>query len=95
MYQAGVEDPAEQKQIVAIIGKLYEAFIACDATLCEINPLVVTPEGEVRALDSKFTVDDNALFRHPDLAEMRDVARRRPARGARTREGRHVREARG
>ncbi|MDQ3122298.1 MAG: ADP-forming succinate--CoA ligase subunit beta [Actinomycetota bacterium] len=74
VYQAGVEDPAEQKQIVAIIGKLYEAFVGCDATLCEINPLVVTLDGEVRALDSKFTVDDNALFRHPDLAEMRDVA---------------------
>ena len=42
--------------------------------LCEINPLIVTPDGEVRALDSKFTVDDNALFRHPDIAEMRDVA---------------------
>ena len=41
--------------------------------LCEINPLIVTPEGEVRALDSKFTIDDSALFRHPDLAEMRDV----------------------
>jgi succinyl-CoA synthetase beta subunit len=41
--------------------------------LCEINPLIVTPEGEVRALDSKFTVDDNALYRHPDIAEMRDV----------------------
>ena len=40
--------------------------------LCEINPLIVTPEGEVRALDSKFTVDDNALYRHPDIAEMRD-----------------------
>ena len=74
VYEAGVEDPAEQKQIVAIIGKLYQAFIACDATLCEVNPLIVTPDGEVRALDSKFTVDDNALFRHPDLAELRDVA---------------------
>jgi len=42
--------------------------------LCEINPLIVTPDGEVRALDSKFTVDDNALFRHADLAEMRDTA---------------------
>ena len=42
--------------------------------LCEINPLIVTPDGEVRALDSKFTVDDNALFRHPDIAELRDVA---------------------
>src|SRR2546423_6426784 len=42
--------------------------------LCEINPLIVTPAGEVKALDSKFTVDDNALYRHPDIAAMRDVA---------------------
>ena len=42
--------------------------------LCEINPLIVTPEGEVKALDSKFTVDDNALYKHPDIAEMRDTA---------------------
>ena len=41
--------------------------------LCEINPLIVTPEGEIRALDSKFTVDDNALYKHPDIAEMRDL----------------------
>ena len=41
--------------------------------LCEINPLIVTPDGEVKALDSKFTVDDNALYRHPDIAEMRDL----------------------
>jgi succinyl-CoA synthetase beta subunit len=41
--------------------------------LCEINPLIVTPDGEVKALDSKFTVDDSALSRHPDVAEMRDV----------------------
>jgi succinyl-CoA synthetase beta subunit len=40
--------------------------------LCEINPLIVTPEGEVRALDSKFTVDDNALYKHPDIEAMRD-----------------------
>jgi succinyl-CoA synthetase beta subunit len=73
VYEAGVADPAEQKQIVAIAGKLYDAFVGCEAMLCEINPLVVTTEGEVRALDSKFTVDDNALFRHPDLAGMRDV----------------------
>ena len=73
VYQAGIEDPAEQKQIVAIVGKLHEAFVGCEAMLCEINPLVVTTDGEVRALDSKFTVDDNALFRHPELAEMRDV----------------------
>ena len=41
--------------------------------LTEINPLIVTPDGEVKALDSKFTVDDAALFRHPDIAEMRDL----------------------
>jgi succinyl-CoA synthetase beta subunit len=73
VYEAGVADPAEQKQIASIVGNLYEAFVGSDAMLCEINPLIVTPEGEVRALDSKFTVDDNALYRHPDIAEMRDV----------------------
>ena len=74
VYGAGVEDPSEQKQITAIVGKLYDAFVRCDAMLCEINPLIVTPQGEVRALDSKLTVDDNALFRHADIAEMRDTA---------------------
>ena len=73
VYAAGVEDPGEQKQIASIAGKLFDVFLACEAMLCEINPLIVTPQGEVRALDSKFTVDDNALFRHPDLAEMRDL----------------------
>jgi succinyl-CoA synthetase beta subunit len=72
VYGGGVTDPAEQKQIADIVGKLYAAFVETDAMLCEINPLIVTPEGEVRALDSKFTVDDNALYRHPDVAEMRD-----------------------
>ena len=94
IYGAGVEDPDEQKQIAAIVGKLYDAFVGCDAMLCEINPLIVTPDGEVKALDSKFTVDDNALYRHPDIAEMRDLEAS-PARGAlRAREGRHLREAR-
>jgi succinyl-CoA synthetase beta subunit len=72
VYAGGVTDPSEQKQIAAIVGKLHEAFISFDAMLCEINPLIVTPEGEVKALDAKFTVDDNALFRHPEVAEMRD-----------------------
>ncbi len=73
VYGAGIEDPGEQGQIAAIVGKLYDAFVGTDALLCEINPLIVTPEGEVKALDSKFTVDDNALYKHPDIAEMRDV----------------------
>src|SRR5919202_1387078 len=71
-FRAGVTEPGEQKQVIAIVERLYRVFVECDAMLCEINPLVVTPEGEVRALDSKFTVDDNALFRHPDVAAMRD-----------------------
>ena len=73
VFEAGIDDPSEQKQIAAIVTKLYDAFVGADAMLCEINPLIVTPDGEVRALDSKFTVDDNALYRHPDIAEMRDV----------------------
>jgi succinyl-CoA synthetase beta subunit len=73
IYGAGIDDPNEQKQILAIIEKLYACFVEADAMLCEINPLIVTPDGEVKALDSKFTVDDSALFRHPDIAEMRDV----------------------
>jgi succinyl-CoA synthetase beta subunit len=73
IYGAGIDDPNEQRQILAIIQRLYRCFVESDAMLCEINPLIVTPQGEVRALDSKFTVDDSALFRHPDIAEMRDV----------------------
>jgi succinyl-CoA synthetase beta subunit len=72
-FTAGISDPGEQKQVAAIVEKLYQAFVESDAMLCEINPLIVTPDGEVKALDSKFTVDDNALYRHPDVAEMRDL----------------------
>jgi succinyl-CoA synthetase beta subunit len=74
IYGAGVEDPSEQKQIADIIGKLYRCFVECDAMLAEINPLIVTPDGEVKALDSKFTVDDSALYRHPDIAEFRELS---------------------
>jgi succinyl-CoA synthetase beta subunit len=72
IYGAGIADPNEQKQVLAIVGKLYECFVETDAMLCEINPLIVTPEGEMRALDAKFTVDDNALYKHPEIEEMRD-----------------------
>jgi succinyl-CoA synthetase beta subunit len=74
VYGGRVEDAAEQKQIADIIEKLYRCFVASDAMLTEINPLVVTPDGEVKALDSKFTVDDSALYRHPDIAEFRDTS---------------------
>jgi succinyl-CoA synthetase beta subunit len=73
VYGAGIEDDGEQKQIAKIAEQLYAAFIGTDALLTEINPLIVTPDGQVKALDSKFTVDDNALYKHPDVAEMRDL----------------------
>jgi succinyl-CoA synthetase beta subunit len=72
LESVGAED--ERRQIAEILERLYRCFVETDALLCEINPLIVTPEGEVRALDSKFTIDDAALFRHPDLAELRDTS---------------------
>ena len=74
LHGAGVDDPNEAKQIATIAARLYDAFVGSDAMLCEINPLIVTPAGEVKALDSKFTVDDNALYKHADIAEMRDTS---------------------
>jgi succinyl-CoA synthetase beta subunit len=56
----------------AMIAKLYEAFVAEDAMLLEVNPLIVTPERELRALDAKVTLDGNALFRHPENATLRN-----------------------
>jgi len=52
---------------------LYKAFLAYDASLAEINPLAITGGGELLAVDGKMVLDDNGLFRHPDLAQMRDV----------------------
>jgi succinyl-CoA synthetase beta subunit len=63
---------------VRIAQSLYNAFVGCDASLAEINPLVVTGEGKLLALDGKIVVDDNALFRHFDLAEMRDADEETP-----------------
>ncbi|HNW61088.1 MAG TPA: ADP-forming succinate--CoA ligase subunit beta [bacterium] len=57
---------------------LYKAYIACDATLLEINPLVVTPDQKLLALDVKFNIDDNALFRHPEIQGMRDTDEEEP-----------------
>ena len=57
---------------------LYRTFIAYDCSMVEVNPLVVTNKGEVLALDAKFNFDDNALYRHPEIAAMRDVAEEDP-----------------
>jgi len=63
---------------VAFLTALYKAFLECDAAMIEINPLVVTTSGEVIALDAKVSFDDNALFRHPDLRELRDPTEEDP-----------------
>ena len=62
-----------------IVRGLYEAFLACDAMLAEINPLIVTGAGDLLALDGKVVLDDNALFRHPALAQMRSAGEDTPA----------------
>jgi succinyl-CoA synthetase beta subunit len=61
------------KNMTKFVSKLYTAFTKSDASLFEINPCMVTGEGEVIAVDCKVTLDDNSLFRHPDLAAMRDT----------------------
>ena len=67
---------------VASAGKLmtavYNAFVATDASLIEINPLIVTEDGTLLALDAKMTFDDNALYRHADIKELRDVSEEEP-----------------
>jgi succinyl-CoA synthetase beta subunit len=62
-------DPEAVEGAVDILVKLYEAYVDGDADLCEINPLILTTDGVVKALDAKVTVDANAVFRHPDYEE--------------------------
>jgi succinyl-CoA synthetase beta subunit len=63
----------------ALLQALYRAFDECDASLAEINPLIVTRQGKVIALDAKLNFDDNALYRHPEIVEMRDLDEEDPA----------------
>jgi succinyl-CoA synthetase beta subunit len=67
------------KQFIDIAKALYECYVESDASLAEINPLVVLRSGELLAVDGKMVLDDNALFRHPDLTEMRDTDEEAPA----------------
>ena len=66
------------RQAVFLMQSLFRAYVETDATLAEVNPLLVTSSGRVLALDAKMTFDDNALFRHPDIREMRDLAEEDP-----------------
>ncbi|MBN9002753.1 MAG: ADP-forming succinate--CoA ligase subunit beta [Rhizobiales bacterium] len=61
------------KQAEKLVGQLYTAFVAKDMAMLEINPLVVTRQGQLRCLDAKVSFDDNALYRHPDVVALRDV----------------------
>ena len=67
------------KQLPGFLGGLYRAFNELDASLLEINPLVVTGSGDLLALDAKMSFDDNALYRHPDVLALRDLAEEDPA----------------
>ena len=70
-FEAGI-DADLVRPLTALLRNLYEAFVGEDAMLIEVNPLIVTPERELRALDAKVTLDGNALFRHPDNAALRN-----------------------
>jgi succinyl-CoA synthetase beta subunit len=76
-YHAGI-DAGAVRGVVEILGKLYDGFIATDAMLMEINPLIWTADGRVIALDAKVTIDGNALYRHPDVAALRDTTTQDP-----------------
>jgi succinyl-CoA synthetase beta subunit len=76
-FAAGV-DADVVRPIGALLAKLYEAYAGEEAVLVEVNPLIVTPDREVRALDAKVTLDDNALFRHADNAALRNPSAEDP-----------------
>ena len=75
--QLGFES-SQLKNASKLFEGLYRTFIAYDCSMVEVNPLVVTSKGEVLALDAKFNFDDNALYRHPEIAAMRDIAEEDP-----------------
>jgi succinyl-CoA synthetase beta subunit len=76
-FEAGV-DADVVRPIGAMLAKLYAVFVSEEATLVEVNPLIITPDRDVRALDAKVTLDDNAMFRHPENAALRDVSAEDP-----------------
>lgn len=76
-FALGLEGP-QFKSAVKFILSLYKAYEAIDASIVEINPLVLTKSGEIVALDAKINFDDNALYRHPEIAELRDLGEEDP-----------------
>jgi succinyl-CoA synthetase beta subunit len=76
-FGIGLDAPQVNK-FVKVVTALYDAYLATDASLLEINPLVVTASGDLLALDAKMNFDDNALYRHPDLKDLRDTGEEDP-----------------
>lgn len=66
------------KEMVSFVNSLYKAYISSDASLFEINPLLKTSDDKIMAIDTKVTLDDNALFRHKDYQQMRDITEEKP-----------------
>jgi succinyl-CoA synthetase beta subunit len=73
------DDPGIVKQATRILEQLYRVFLESGASMAEINPLITTPDGQVKAIDAKLSVDDNELFRRPDVARYRDTEGEPPA----------------
>jgi len=71
-------DGKQVNKFVGVVTSLYDAFLATDSSLLEINPLVVTGQGDLLALDAKMNFDDNALYKHPDIKDLRDLAEEDP-----------------
>jgi succinyl-CoA synthetase beta subunit len=76
-FAIGLDGPLANK-LTKLLDSIYRAFIETDASMIEINPLIVTKGGDLLALDAKVTFDDNALYRHPDLKDLRDVTEEDP-----------------
>ncbi len=73
------DDVKQQRAAAKAMSQLYDAFIDAGASLAEINPLITTPEGEVKAIDAKMNIDDNELFRKPEIEELRDTSAEPPS----------------
>ncbi|HEU0302319.1 MAG TPA: ATP-grasp domain-containing protein, partial [Longimicrobium sp.] len=72
-------DVKQQRAAAKILQQLYTAFVQAGASLAEINPMITTPSGEVKAIDAKFNIDDNELFRRPEIEALRDTSSEAPA----------------
>jgi len=78
VFGLGITDKAEQKKMIQFAQKLYKLYMEKDAEMIEINPLIKTGSGDFLALDGKMGFDDSALYRHPEIEEMRDITEEDP-----------------